>query len=267
MPVISKITTQQKNKERYNVFIDEKYAFSIDESVLVKYQLKKGTELDDFLLSEIYYDDEIRKSYNMALRYLATRMRTEKEVRSYLLEKEVGEAIIKEVIFKLYEYQFLNDEQFAISYVRTQKNTTDKGSVVIKRELMEKGVSEKLIDQALTELSFEHQFDKAIQISEKMVQKNKKDSDVIVKQKIEQRLMRKGYPFSIIQEALSEVKIDRTDEQLNALKYQAEKYKRKYQKFTGYEYEQKMKSALFRKGFALEQIEDFLKEDMESDWE
>ena len=31
-----------------------------------------------------------------------------------------------------------------------------------------------------------------------------------------------------------------------------------YANYTGYEYEQKMKSALYRKGFAMEQIEKYL---------
>ena len=53
-------------------------------------------------------------------------------------------------------------------------------------------------------------------------------------------------------------KLDRRDEEMDALRYQAEKLERKYAKYTGYEYEQKMKSALYRKGFALEQIEKYL---------
>ena len=52
MPIITKITTQKKNKERYNIFMDEgkgeQYAFSVDEAVLIKYQLKKGMELMTF---------------------------------------------------------------------------------------------------------------------------------------------------------------------------------------------------------------------------
>ena len=52
--------------------------------------------------------------------------------------------------------------------------------------------------------------------------------------------------------------IDRSDEELDALRYQAEKLERKYASMTGYEYEQKMKSALYRKGFSLEQIEKYL---------
>lgn len=49
MPVITKITAQKKLKDRYNIFTDagdgEKYAFSVDEDVLIKHQLKKGWNL------------------------------------------------------------------------------------------------------------------------------------------------------------------------------------------------------------------------------
>ena len=35
LPVITKITQQKKDNERYNIFLDEKYAFSVHETVLV----------------------------------------------------------------------------------------------------------------------------------------------------------------------------------------------------------------------------------------
>ncbi len=44
MPNITKITTQKKRKDRYNIFVDEKYAFSVDEEVLLKFHLKKGMD-------------------------------------------------------------------------------------------------------------------------------------------------------------------------------------------------------------------------------
>ena len=262
MPIITKITTQQKNKDRYNIFTDEgkgeKYAFSVDEAVLIKFQLKKGMELDELFLTEIHYEDDIRKAYNRALHYLSRRMRSEGEVRTYLLEKEIDAPIIQEVILKLYHYQFLNDEQYAIAYVRTQMNTTDKGSIVIKRELKERGVNDGLIEKALQEYSYEAQLETAQKLCVKMVNKNKKDSDLVLKQKIEQMLVRKGYSFEIISDALAKTELDRKDEVMDALRYQAEKLERKYANYTGYEYEQKMKSALYRKGFAMEQIEKYL---------
>ncbi|WP_071396109.1 recombination regulator RecX [Bacillus tuaregi] len=259
MPIITKITTQQKNKERYNLFLDdgngEKYAFSVDEGVLVKYQLKKGMELDDFLITEIHYDDDIRKAYNRALQYLTRRIRSESEVRTYLAEKEVDEPIIQEVIIKLYEYQFLNDEQYAIAYVRTQMNTTDKGTVLIRNELKEKGISDKFINDALKEYPYEAQLDKAKVLCEKSAQKNQKDSERVLRAKLEQKLIRKGFGFDIIAEAIEGTNLQRNDDGMEALSYQAGKLKRKFAAETGYAYEQKMKSALYRKGFSLEQIE------------
>ena len=141
MSIITKITTQKKSKDRYNVFTsedgkDEKYAFSVDEGVLIKFQLRKGMELDEFFLSEVQYEDGIRKAYNSAVKYLSRMMRTEHEIRTHLKEKEFESPVIQEAVIKLYEYKFLNDEQYAVSYVRTQKNTNDKGPVVIKRELL-----------------------------------------------------------------------------------------------------------------------------------
>ncbi|MER2172951.1 MAG: hypothetical protein ABS938_20245, partial [Psychrobacillus psychrodurans] len=47
MPVITKIARQKNNNERYNLYLDEKYAFSLDEAVLIKYQLSKGKVIEE----------------------------------------------------------------------------------------------------------------------------------------------------------------------------------------------------------------------------
>lgn len=256
MPIITKISIQQKKTDRYNIFLDEKYAFSVDEDVLIKHQLKKGMELDEFLLSEIGYQDEIRKAYNIAIQYLARKMRSEKEVRQFLADKEIDEVIIQEVILKLYEFRFLNDEEFALAFVRTQLNTTDKGKEIVKGELREKGISENLIEQALQEYPFEAEHTKALSLSEKFVKKNKRDSSKIMKQKLEQLLTRKGFSRAAIKAAIMETEMEKTEnEEFAAIRKHAEKAHRKYSGLTRFEYEQKMKQALYRKGFSLEVIE------------
>ncbi|WP_338470588.1 recombination regulator RecX [Niallia sp. XMNu-256] len=267
MSIITKITTQQKNKERYNIFTDdgtgEKYAFSVDEGVLVKFQLRKGMELDDFFLTEIQYEDEIRKAYNMAVKYLSRIIRTEHEIRIYLKEKEVNEPVIQEVILKLYEFQFLNDEQYAISYVRTQKNTNDKGPLVIRRELLEKGVKKTLIDEAIKEYTYDEQYHKAEKICQKETAKNKKDSELVIKKKLEQKLTRKGYPLHMITDVTSKLEVKNEDEVLQAIQYHGEKFKRKYAHEAGFNYKQKIKAALYRKGFSLDLIDDYLRENID----
>ncbi|MFP7299722.1 recombination regulator RecX [Neobacillus niacini] len=265
MAIITKITTQQKNKDRFNIFMDygkgEEYAFSVDSDVLIRFHLRKGLEIDDLSIIEIQYQDDIRKAYNLAVNYLARRMRSEKEIRDYLVKKEVEEPAINEVLHKLAAQRYINDEEYAFSYVRTQINTTDKGPDLVRMELKERGISESIIKQSLAQYSNDEQIEKAIKITEKLFKKSTRESGRIVKQKAEQLLVRRGYPYDIIQLALNEADTDKEqDEELDAIRYQGEKVHRKYSKYSGLDYSLKMKQALFRKGFSMELIEKYLEE-------
>ncbi|MCM3726389.1 recombination regulator RecX [Neobacillus cucumis] len=268
MAIITKITAQQKNPDRFNVFMDygkgkgEEFAFSVDSDVLIKFKLKKGMELDDFSFLEIQFQDDIRKAYSLAINYLARRMRAEKEIVDYLVQKEVDEPIIKEVIHKLTTQHYINDQDYAVAYVRTQANTTDKGPNVIKKDLKEKGVADGILIQALEEFTLEQQMEKAIKISEKFYQKNAKVSLKVQQQKLEQLLLRKGYSYEVINFALNEIEVPKQDEdeEMEAVRFQGEKVHRKYSHLEGFEYQQKIKQALYRKGFTMDLIERFIAE-------
>ena len=267
MAIITKITTQQKNQDRFNIFMDygkgkgEEFAFSVDSDVLIKFQLKKGMELDDFSFMEIQYQDDIRKAYNKAIHYLSRRMRSEKEIWDYLFSKEIEEPVINEIIHKLSALKYINDEEFALAYVRTQANTTDKGPTIIKMELKEKGIDEGILMLALEEYPLEQQIEKATKISVKFYEKNTKESLKIQKQKLENLLLRKGYTYEVTHIAVNEASIDtEANEDMEAIRFQGEKALRKYSKFSGFEFQQKMKQALYRKGFPMELIETYLEE-------
>lgn len=265
MAIITKITTQTKNTERFNIFTDdgtgEKFAFSVDSDTLIKFQLKKGMELDDFSLMEIEYQDDVRKAYNIAVHHLARRMRSEKEVRDYLLQKEVEGPVIDEIIHKLTNQKYINDAEFALAFVRTQANTTDKGPDLIKLELKDKGISPEILMQALEEFPQEQQIEKAGKITGKFLSKTAKESWKVQKLKLEQLLLRKGYTYDVIQLAIQENEgVKEANEELEAIRFQGEKLQRKFSNYEGFEYEQRMKQALYRKGFSKEIIEKYLLE-------
>jgi regulatory protein len=54
--------------------------------------------------------------------------------------------------------------------------------------------------------------------------------------------------------------IKNVDEEMEAIRYQGDKIQRKYSKFSGFEFEQKMKQALYQKGFSFDLIEKYLQE-------
>jgi regulatory protein len=263
--VITKIEVQQKNKERFNIYVNrgsgEEYGFSVDQNTLIEYNLKSGMELDDLHMTEICFFEEMRTAYLKAINYLSYGMRTEKEVHDYLLKKEVPQEVIREVIQKLLEQRYLNDVEYTKAYVQTHSHVSSKGPQVIARTLRTKGVNEETVTSILHEYSDDKQVENAVKLCQKKIKSYAKLSVKERKQKLELMLRTKGYPYSIITAALDEMEwTEDEEEQREALLYQARKYHQKYRKFEGYIYENKMKQALYRKGFAIEAIDDILEE-------
>lgn len=85
----------------------------------------------------------------LALRYLTVRMRSEQEMRQYLLKKQVPEEEIDEIIAYLYSYHYLDDRQFAESFIRDKLRFNPCGRLKIAHALKEKGVDAFTIEDAL----------------------------------------------------------------------------------------------------------------------
>ena len=184
-------------------------------------------------------------------------MRTKQEIEDFY-EKEVGQAIISEVVSKLLHDRYINDKEYAVLYTRTQSNVNRKGPTVIKRELLNKGVQDLIITHSLQEYPKEKQIENALFLIEK--KKNLiKNILLQMKLKLDEMLVRKGYSREVIQICLEELKDEKDDEkQQEALHYHGNKYYEKYKKHDGWTFENKMKQALYRKGFSIDEIEIFL---------
>ncbi|MFV8828158.1 recombination regulator RecX [Alkalihalobacterium sp. APHAB7] len=268
MAVITKITTQKNNTERFNVFINqgagEEYGFSVDQDVLISWQLKKGMEIDVEELEKILSQDKVKKAYNLALSYLSYRMRSEKEVVDYLKKKEYEEWEIHQVIGKLNEYNFLNDNDFAVAFVRTKKNTGVKGPKVIEQELLKKGVNKKLAEEALDEYSYAEQLDHIMKWVEKQARKTLKESEQAYQQKIIRQLLSKGFSYEVIEEGIKENVVSfNKDQQWEAILHQGEKGKKKFAHLSEYEYRYKLKQWLYQKGFPIDLIDQYLEDSRE----
>lgn len=263
--IITKLEVQKNHSDRFNVYIDkgngEEYGFSVHLDTLVKFQLRKGLELDELDMIEIQYGDEARKAYNQAIEYLGFKMRTENEVRLYLQKKEFPEHMIEEVIKQLTKQNYLNDKEYAFAYVRTQIRSNKKGPKVIQKELEAKGVESSYIDEALEQFTEELQIQIAYQLAEKFQLKTERLSFTQLKKKMEETLVRRGFAFDIIQIVLEMMPVKQSsDEEFEALVKQAEKALRRYERFDDYTKKQKLKQTLYRKGFSLELINRYIEE-------
>lgn len=147
---ITALTIQKKNKERVNVFLDESYAFSL--SLMAAAQLKKGQVLTPAEVEDLQHEDQYSRAYQMSLRYLGYRARSRKEIETYLRGKEFTEDVVESISARLEEQGYVNDEEFARAWLRERSRFNPKGARALRYELRQKGVTDPVIDQVLTDV-------------------------------------------------------------------------------------------------------------------
>lgn len=265
LPKITKITTQ-KRKGRYNVFIDEHYAFPISEDVMIKFRIFKGMEIDKKLRAEILAADDVSKAYSKALAFLSGHLRTEHEIEQKLKEKEIPEPTIQATLVRLRDLNLVDDEQYAESYVRTMARTSDKGPIVILRNLRQKGVLENDIDQGLAEYPDEDQVQNGIEIAKKLAHHYQREPLTKMKQKVRQGLMTKGFSGDVISQILEQTHFE-ADPELENEKLNAEfaKVWRRNRRYVFSQRKMRTKRTLYGKGFSIDAINVLLEQQTDSE--
>ncbi len=264
MAIITRVAAQKNRKNRYSVFIDdgsgERFGFGVNEDVLIQFGLRKGFELTDELIEQIMHEEEVKKALHQCYSFLSFRMRTEKEVSAFLKKKGVDEQIAGQAIAQLKKQHYVNDLEFAKSYVRDKMRFSTKGPLLIQKELKEKGISEEDRRLALEVYSPEEQLEAAVRFLAKKAKQAKRESQKALRQKLGLQLQQKGFTYEIIEEALQTLPEKSPEDEREALRLQAEKAHQRYKKFSGFDYKRRMKQYLYSKGFSIGQIHEVIEE-------
>jgi regulatory protein len=107
-------------------------------------------------------DASDQDAYELALRALSYKERTESELRGWLAEREVGEAEIEEVIALLAEAGAIDDASFARRYAADKRELAGWGPERIARALEGRGVAPEHIEAALGAEDQSAQLDRAV---------------------------------------------------------------------------------------------------------
>ncbi|GKQ43108.1 regulatory protein RecX [Companilactobacillus sp. RD055328] len=247
MAKITKIQAQ-KRKGRYNIFLDNKYAFAVSENILLNFHLYKDTELTAKQIEEIKDKENIDKYYVRALDYISHQIRTKKEINDFLRDKEADSEIIVEIIKKLEDDNYLNDELYTKSFINTQLITSLDGPMVIQNKLFKKGINKQLANDKILEVKYEDWLINAKKAAVKIEKRSQRQAFKSAVVKIKTGLMQKGYTTEIIEEVISKLDLEIDDEQEQEnLQREFEKAKKHYSGKDNYK--NKIYQALMRKGF------------------
>lgn len=204
MAIITKIEVQKKNTERVNIYVDDEFFIAIFKELVFTFNLKKGIEIDEQHLQSILKDEMYIKAKNKALNILSKADQSEKKIREKL-SVDFEEDTIDSVIDFLKKYNFINDSILAQKIVNTNVNLNKCGKNRIKQNLYNKGLNKNSINEAVSEIDNDVEFENAMYLAKKRYERVKNEDKRKIYQKISQHLIYKGFSYDIVKSVLNKL--------------------------------------------------------------
>ena len=162
---VSKIEYQKRDPNRVNLYIDEEFFCGISLDTLASENLYEGLEITQEVLDRIVQRDLRSRFLTRVTEYLSHSPKTEFQVYRYLrnlkfkkkniwFKEEIyldWDTLFDEIVGKLKEYKYIDDESFARSFVSSRLRNKPRGKSVLISELISKGVSKDIAEMVCNE--------------------------------------------------------------------------------------------------------------------
>ena len=195
---ITKIIAAKKRGKCFLCFHDDS-SFLIEKDLIYEYELSKNMVISPTLLYDILSREELINAKKSGLNFATYALRTEKQVRIKLRDLGYRQEIILKVILFLKEFNYLSDEVFAENFIKAKINRKHYGYLKLKRELLDKGVSDDIINAYLSKF---YPQDMALDIARKSAEKKLRSisfrDDKKKKIQVRDHLFRQGFSLDTI---------------------------------------------------------------------
>lgn len=186
---------EELEKAKVKVYIDGEFHFLLYRKDIKIYKLQENEQISEIVYEEIIENTVLRRVKQKAMAILKYMDRSEQELRQKLKQADYTETIIEAAIEYVKKFHYLDDERYAMNYIRFKKNTKSKRQ--LQTELSQKGIRKEYID-----LAFQEEYDDEELAIQKAVSKKTSDVDSLSqeeKMKLASSLYRKGFKMDLIQ--------------------------------------------------------------------
>ena len=146
---ITAIRAGKGRRKRVNIFLDGKFAFSLEAEVAIKEDLKVGQELSASQIGALARSDQFHRSLNAAAHYLSYRPRSEFEIRQRLHQHGFDGDSVEAVIAKFKEQGLVDDMAFAQFWKDNRESFSPRSQWLTRLELRRRGVADDVIAQVV----------------------------------------------------------------------------------------------------------------------
>lgn len=173
--------------------------------------LTVGQGLSPVEMDNLLEADKVDKAYEKAARFIEYRPRSVLEVRNRLVRYGVETKVLEKVIGRLQAENLLDDTEFALLWVENRRTFRPRGKLLLRKELVGKGIDDSDIEIALSEVE---ELADARRLAYSKLSKYDGLSLDSFRNNIWSLLARRGFDYSVINDVISEiiqVKLDAED--------------------------------------------------------
>ena len=188
----------------YEAELDDGRKLYLHADIITDFGIRAGMETDRETLRKIIYASNFRRAYQRALYLLDYRDYTYSEMYGKLVENYKSGPLCTAVMKKLTEHGFIDDVRYAERMARKLVEIKHYGYRRCKRELMQKGLSEFIAEDALAPYgeAFEENLMELLKTKHSRYLTDREDRKTI--EKVKSALVRYGYDFTEINRAVKE---------------------------------------------------------------
>lgn len=195
---ITDIKQQVKRQDRYSIFVDDKYLFSLSENELMQSGIRVNKEYSEAELEQLKQTAVLDKAYMRSLDLIMRRQRSDWEVRDYLKRKDYEPEIIEQTIERLKNAGYVDDAKFAQSWIRNRRLLKSTSKRKLSQELKQKRVDDATINIALEDDETDEK-----DVLTELIEKKKSQSRYKEEEKLIAYLLRQGFNYDDIKQALA----------------------------------------------------------------
>jgi regulatory protein len=140
----------------------------------------------------------LQENLNTLSRFCAYQERCTQDVLQKMSDLGISQEQRQDLLKKLKQENFLDDQRFATAFVRGKFKLNQWGKMKIKAGLYQKGIPAEILNKALKEIDLEDYFQLAQSLAEKQLPKIKAKNDFEKKQKLHFFLSQRGFESEII---------------------------------------------------------------------
>lgn len=197
---VTALKFQKSNRQRVSVYLDDAYAFGLPDTIVA--QLSIGQTLSDEQLAELQERDNLERAYQRTLGLLAHRARSVAEIQRYLGRLEVTPEATAIIVERLTTHGYLDDLQFAQAWVSDRERFRPRSPAALRNELREKGVSQQIIAQVLSEID---QDASAYRAAEAYARRLQHLDERSFRQKLGNHLLRRGFAHDVVWRTVDQI--------------------------------------------------------------